>query len=198
MLRSLVMAFAAAASASACAPRPLPAPSCEAAPGGGTAVSRAPVLVTTLRDRWHESWLASPAVADLDRDGNREIVLARSGRILVFTPQGAMRWSADVSGRIWASPLVADFAGDANLEVVVAARGQILMYSAAGQLMPGFPVIWRDEVRSLAAGDVDADGRPEIVAVTTSPLTTGALRDIIQVFRGDGAPQSRSEEHTSE
>ena len=174
-----------------CGPSGPDAQRCTPAPGGGQAGTQAPVLVRTLADSWHEAWLGSPAVADLDRDGRNEIVVPRANRLVVWRPDGGIAWRADVAGggRIWASPLVADFAGDAKLEVVVAARGQVAMYDAAGALAPGFPVAWRDEIRSLAAGDVDADGRPEIVAVTTRPLAASGQRDIIQVIRGDGTTQ---------
>jgi hypothetical protein len=168
-------------------PVPLPQAICTAAAGGQTA-TQAPVLRTTLRDRFHEAWLASPAVADLDGDGTNEIVVPRHNRLIAWQPDGTIKWSVDLSqGRIWASPLVADFTGDARLEVVVAARGSIYMVDAAGNTVAGFPVAWRDEIRSLAAGDVDGDGRLEIVAVTNSPLNANNQRDIILVVRGNGS-----------
>jgi hypothetical protein len=179
-------------------PIPMPQAACSPAPSGGTAGAALPVLVTTLKDRWHEAWLASPAVADLDRDGVNEIVIPRANRLLVWRPDGTILWLADhPEGRIWASPLVANFAGDERLEVVVAARGRIYMYDAAGNTMPGFPVSWRDEIRGLAAGDVDGDGRLEIVAATTSTLAAGGRRDLIQVFRADGSVQPGYPPNTS-
>jgi len=36
-----------------------------------------------------------------------------------------------------------------------------------------------DELRSLAAGDIDGDGALELVAVTTSPIEGGGQRDIV-------------------
>ncbi len=83
--------------------------------------------------------------------------------------------------------MIGDFTGDANLEVVVASRDTIAMYTAAGTMAPGFPVRWRDEVRGLAAGDLDGDGRPEIVATTTNVLVSGGRRDVMTAFRGTGA-----------
>jgi hypothetical protein len=179
-------------------PLPLPSAPCTAADDGGRAATQAPELLATLKDRWHEAWLGSPAVADLDRDGTAEIVVPRDGRLLAWRADGSIKWSVDVGGgRMWASPLVADFRGDANLEVVVAARGQVHMFDAAGAPVPGFPVAWRDEIRSLAAGDVDGDGKLEIVAVTTSPLSANGQRDILQVIRADGTIQANFPPNTT-
>jgi len=61
------------------------------------------------------------------------------------------------------------------------------MFDAQGQPAPGFPVAWRDEMRSLAAGDVDGDGRLEIVVATTSLLRSGGRSDAFQVLRADGS-----------
>jgi hypothetical protein len=168
----------------------LPAPSCAPSAGGGARVAMAPTLLRTLSDRWHEGWLASPAVADLDRDGRNEIVLARAGKLLVYRPDGTVAWSFDVpmGGRIWASPVIADLSGDANLEVAFAARGSVYVLTAQGAMTPGFPYAWRDELRSLAAGDVDGDGRLELVTLTTTSLPSvgGSPRDILLALEGDG------------
>jgi hypothetical protein len=172
-----------------------PAPSCTAS-GGSTTVA-APAMLFPLADRFHEGWLSSPSVADLDGDGTREIVLGRADRLLVFDRTGAPRWQANVAGRIWASPVVADFTGDGRLEVVVAARSNVHMFDAAGAPVPGFPVAWRDELRSLAAGDVDGDGRLEIVVATTSLLRAGVLSDVFQIIRGDGRTQQGFPANTS-
>lgn len=171
-------------------PLPPPAAACATAPGGGAQATQAPVMLTALKDGNKEGWLASPAIADLDRDGAQEILIGREGRLSAFRPDGSVKWGATVGSRIWASPVVGDFTGDANLEVVVAAGDKVYMFNAAGAAAAGFPVTWRNEVRSLAAGDVDADGKLEVVAVTSTPLNGSGQRDIIQVWRGDGSQQS--------
>ncbi len=185
----------AAGSSDAAATSHAAAPSCTAS-GGSTTVA-APAMLFPLADRFHEGWLASPSVADLDGDGTREIVLGRADRLLVFDRTGAPRWQATVAGRIWASPVAADFTGDGRLEVVVAARSSVHMFDAAGVPLPGFPVVWRDELRSLAAGDVDGDGRLEIVVATTSLLRAGVLSDVFQIIRGDGRIQQGFPANTS-
>jgi len=169
---------------------PLPSPSCE--PAGGSATVAAPTLTHTIADRWHEGWLASPAVADLDGDGTPEIVLARDEILYVWRIDGAGGatevWRATTGARIWASPVVADLVTDRpGLEVAVASAGQIFGFDATGAALPGFPAAARDEMRSLAAGDIDGDGALELVGVTTTPIEGGGQRDIIIAVEADGA-----------
>lgn len=145
------------------APLP-PAPACTSAAGGGTATVTVPELLVTLKDRFEEAWLGSAAVADLDRDGRMEIVVPRGGVVVTWRPDGSVAWRyATGQSRIWASPVVADFTGDSKLEVAVAARDRIFLLDAAGNVLPGFPVVWQNELRALAAGDVDGDGKLDLV-----------------------------------
>lgn len=161
---------------------------CAAAPGGGSATVAAPQLIATLRDAFHESWLASPAVADLNADGIPEIIAARSNVVLGWHLDGSIVFRTTVAGsRVWASPVVADIVtAEPGLEVAVAARGSIYLWNAAGQLLPGFPHAWRDELRSLAAGDIDGDGDLELVASTTQRLEANGQRDLLYAVHHTG------------
>jgi hypothetical protein len=161
---------------------PIPAtPSCDAA--DGTATVQNLELLYQLADRYHEGWLASPAVADLDGDGKNEVVIAREERILCFASDGTLKWTFEVEGRVWASPVVADFRDDEALEIVVASRDKIFMLDATGQRLPGFPISWEDEIRTLAAGDVDGDGQLDIIA---APAHSGPT-DVMNAWHADGS-----------
>ncbi len=165
-----------------------PAPSCDPAPAGGGTTVATPELAYTLSDQWHEAWLASPAVADLDADGTPEIVVARHGRVIAWHADGTILWKNDVEGRCWASPVVADLVPSApGLEVAQSSDDKIYAWDAAGNALPGFPVTWRGELRSLAAGDIDGGGDLELVAVTTQNLEQNGQRDIVLAVKSDGS-----------
>jgi hypothetical protein len=73
---------------------------------------------------------------------------------------------------------VADIAGDARLEIVAALRsGQIVIYDQPSKrLLPGFSAGLSD-LTSVALRDLDADGKAEVVAVSSGQL---------RVFSGGG------------
>ena len=166
----------------------LPPASCAPAGDGGAASPAAPELSAALSDRWHEGWLASPAVADLDGDGVREILAARGGLVLGWHLDGEIVFRAETKGgRIWASPIVTDFvSGNPGLEVAVASRESVYLFDSSGAALPGFPTSFRDELRSLAASDLDGDGALELVAVSTTRLESNGQRDIVTAFHTNG------------
>jgi len=167
---------------------PVPEASCDPTVAGGSEDVAAPELVQTLFDRWHEAWLGSPAVADLDGDGTNEIIVPRDELLQIWHLDGTLVSSEPLGGRIWSSPVVADLRPDLpGLEVAVAARDTIGAWDASGTPVPGFPVTWRDEMRSLAAADIDDDGELELVAVTTSDLEANGQTDILIAVNGDGS-----------
>jgi hypothetical protein len=171
---------------------PPPPPACAAAEAGSADVAE-PVLLAELGDRWHESWLASPVVADLDGDGVMEVISARHGLVLGWHLDGSVVFRQEVEGRCWAPTVVADLRPDiAGLEVAQASADAIYAWDAEGNDLPGFPFRWRGELRSLAAADITGDGRLELVSVTTQGLVEPdpngvEQRDIVIAVRDDGS-----------
>lgn len=116
---------------------------------------------------------------------HRRAVRPASRRRPPATPPAAARRSRRRScWRIWASPVVGDFVGDEKLEVAFAAREQVHLIDAAGAALPGFPISWQDELRSLAAGDIDGDGDLDLAAA----LATSGPTDVMHAWSADGAP----------
>lgn len=160
----------------------------------GSAVS-APTLRQTLPASWDENWFGSPAVFDLDQDGSSEIIAGRHSVLYVWNSQGVLLWRAPVgesasspnnhgSYRQYASPVVGDLDGDGYGEIAIAYSSKVALYDHSGRLMQGWPKDFpgsEGEIRSIAADDLDLDGRMEILAVKTNdgPVT--------MVWRIDGS-----------
>lgn len=150
-----------------------------------------PQFRMSLPGSWDENWFASPAVADIDGDGSKEIIAARHSVLYVWSADGTLLWktafghSASSSPehgacRMWAPPVVEDFDGDQELEIAVGGdadssiQANISLYDHQGELLPGWPQRFGDtEVRSIAAADVDGDGVLEVLVnkTNTGPAT---------------------------
>jgi uncharacterized repeat protein (TIGR01451 family) len=128
-------------------------------------------------------WYASPAVADLNGDGQPEVIWSPYSIFVVDGATGSPVWSvrsghdrssnydatSDV-GRTWPGIVVADIDGDGTTEVVTAhGGGWVGVYDATGAFKPGWPKQpYPNEIRSLAVDDLDADGNMEIVVARAS------------------------------
>jgi hypothetical protein len=168
------------------------AAACVAAASGSSGPVQAPVLRKTLPGSWDENWLASPAVADINGDGKFEIIAPRHSVLYVWRNDGTLLWktafgySASSSPehgttRMWPSAVVGDFNRDGRLEIAVAGGIEdnlginLCLYDGSGNVLSGWPKRFGDlEVRSIAAADVDGDGKIEILVNKTGegPVTT--------------------------
>ncbi len=114
---------------------------------------------------WCETgWYASPAVADLNGDGEWEIIGAAYTIFVLRGTDGALLWSRDPDGgRVWPGVAVADIGNDGDLEIITAHGGGYLhvMDHTGNPVWSRRPVA--NELRGLAVADIDGDRLQEIV-----------------------------------
>lgn len=123
----------------------------------------------------------SPTAADLDRDGDLEIVVGtKDGVVVVLHHDGTVvpGWPQRTGNEIFASPALGDLDGDGDLEVVVGSTDKKMwVWNWDGTLFhpsnnpdlppdaPGWPQGIQGQFRSAPTlSDLDGDGRLEILA----------------------------------
>ncbi len=173
-------------------------PPTSCAPGDGAVdMVAAPVHRLTLDGSWDENWFGSPALVDVNGDGALDIVATRHSVLYVWSGDGTPLWQTawsfsasdspeHGSSRMWASPVVGDFDGDGDVEIAVGSDADsesgvnVAVYDHTGELLPGWPVRFggNDEVRSIAAADVDGDGVIEILVNKTSQGPTTMVYEL--------------------
>ncbi len=121
---------------------------------------------------WCETgWYASPAVADIDKDGQQEVLWGGYTLMAVNGSNGVLEWNTAQTGRLWPGIVVADLDHNGALEIVTAnGSGIINIYNANGSAYPGWPVNptgTGNEIRSLAVADIDNNNDLEIVVCST-------------------------------
>lgn len=126
----------------------------------------------------------SPAVADLDNDGDPEILVGSyDSHLYCFAVDGSTLWATDLNGRILGCPAVADVDSDGALEVVVGTfTGDLWVLEADGTAANGWPVELGGSKRmtaGLCVEDIDGDGVRDIVV--------GTWGGTVEAFHGDGS-----------
>jgi len=118
---------------------------------------------------------ASPAIGDIDGQGDREIIVGYGSYLIAHDPQGAELWTFDVGAGydIISSPALADLDGDGQLEAIIGdidadqpndpTRKAWIVSSTGDELwsmelggVPGAPVV----------ADINDDGQMEIMIGT--------------------------------
>ncbi len=119
-------------------------------------------------------WYSSPAVRDLDNDGQPEVIWGSYDLVVLQGATGALRARATNPQRVWPGVAVADLTGDGSQEIVVG-RGQNQLHVYRFVPPSTLQVVWSRnpfanncggnscEVRTLAVEDLESDGQLEVV-----------------------------------
>ena len=146
-------------------------------------VALAPTTTFTLTQKWQRcpawycetGWYASPAVVDVDQDGQVDALWGGYTLMAVNGSTGTIEWNRPrgSSERLWPGIVVADLDHNGTLEVITASgNGIISVYNANGTPLSGWPVNptgTGNELRSLAVADIDHNNDLEIVVCSTRP-----------------------------
>jgi hypothetical protein len=126
----------------------------------------------------------SPAVADLDNDGDPEILVgSRDNHLYCFAIDGSTLWATDLGGYVMTCPAVADIDGDGAFEVVAGTfTGVLCVLEADGAVASGWPVDLGGAKRmnaGICLEDIDGDGVRDI--------SVGTWGGTVEAFHGDGS-----------
>ena len=115
---------------------------------------------------------SSPAVGDVDGNGNNEIVFGSyDGRLYILSTNGSQELAYYQSGNIVGSPALVDLDGDSDLEIVFTTQngnsGMVYAIHHDGNTVDGFPVDLDEKMMvGAAVGDLEGDGSNDIVVCT--------------------------------
>jgi uncharacterized repeat protein (TIGR01451 family) len=138
---------------------------------------------------WCETgWYSSPATADLDNDGQVEVIASAYSIFVLNGSTGKLKWQmpsghdrsepgAPNVGRTWSGIVLADVDKDGSVEIVTAhGGGWVSVYNSQGYFEPGWPQHpTTQELRGLLASDLDGDESLEIIV-------TGAVNSQVNTW----------------
>lgn len=137
------------------------------------------------------------AAGDIDGDGRLEVVgAAPEGPIHAFREDGSLLPGFPVEGPIRSSPVsLADIDGDGVLDVVTVGPDGVVVVRGDGRRLEGFEFAAVDpslgawvmtQAEQTSAGDLDGDGREEIVVMAHRGFVDGDVHELY-VFDADGS-----------
>ncbi len=126
---------------------------------------------------------SSPAVADLDADGETDVIVAATtGNVTALDRNGRLLWQTTLDGPLSISPTVVDVTGEPGPEVLVLNNHGVLFCldgrSGGAVWEQRLPSIITWGMTAVVARDLDQDGQAEIVTADDAGT--------VVCFSGDG------------
>ncbi len=120
-----------------------------------------------------------PAAADLDRDGNQEVVVVdSSGKIIVFENNGSYKegFPKVEFYPFLSPPSIGDVDGDGYMEILIRSTNYLFAYNYNGTNLNNFPIVveWGENQPEskcqIIIGDINGDNLPDIITGTSNGL----------------------------
>lgn len=158
----------------------------------------------TATDEGDDGVFSSPAIGNVDGIGGNEVVVGSFDfNVYVIRSDGSNLpgWPKKLRDTIYSSPALFDLDGDGKLEIITGVDthlegppfntpdgGALYVFRSDGSILPGFPrFIDQTMMSSPAVGDIDGDGKPEIV-VGGGVFYSGNVGRRVYAWHCDGSP----------
>lgn len=135
----------------------------------GAALTGFPVQVQNTEDNFGNIIIMpSPAAADLDGNGKKEIIIGTLDKTLkVINPDGSVRFTKTLDSAVYSSPLISKINSSTYRIIVTTAAGTIYIYDNTGNLVTS-KNLGSGFVSSPVLADLDKSGTPQLLAATVS------------------------------
>ncbi|HET6348149.1 MAG TPA: C25 family cysteine peptidase [Candidatus Krumholzibacteria bacterium] len=147
---------------------------------------------------------SSPAVGDIDGDGNPDIVEC-ADKVYAWHSNGIEMVDGDHDAQTWgvlsslgssfvSHPALARMDLDPGLDIIAASRDtkEVYIFKHDGTVLPGWPRPVENTIRAgLVAGDLDGDGKFEVIAVDELGVIYVWHADGTELIDGDSNPATQ-------